>query len=155
MTIFIKPDIYNSQSEIDIKVVSRYDSNKSVLISHSIYDYMGDLIDVFDSIYKLDPGKNLISETIDFEKNFFVVSESPKLYKLKSKIVHKESINDQVSETFGFREFTIKNDKFYLNDKPLYLKAAFFEGLYPVKLSIPDSKEMIIKEIQLAKEAGI
>ena len=56
VNIFIKPDMYNSQSEIDIKVVSRYDSNKSVLISHSIYDNMGDLVNVFDSIYKLDPG---------------------------------------------------------------------------------------------------
>ena len=152
--IFIKPDMYNSLSEIDIKVINRNDSNKSVLISHSIYDNMGDLVNVFDSIYKLDPGKNLITETIDFENISLWSPESPKLYKLKSKIVHKESINDQVSETFGFREFTVKNDKFYLNDKPIYLKAAFFEGLYPVKLSIPDSKEMIIKEIQLAKEAG-
>ena len=61
---------------------------------------------------------------------------------------------DNVKETFGFREFTVKNNKFYLNDKPLYLKAAFFEGLYPVKLSYPDSKEMMIKEILLAKKAG-
>ena len=35
-----------------------------------------------------------------------------------------------------------------------YIKAAFFEGLYPTKLAIPDSKEMAIKEITLAKEAG-
>ena len=33
----------------------------------------------------------------------------------------------KVSEIFGFREFTVKNEKFYLNNKPIYLKAAFFE----------------------------
>ena len=33
-------------------------------------------------------------------------------------------------------------------------KATFFEGLYPVKLAYPDSREMAIREIQLAKDAG-
>ena len=54
-------------------------------------------------------------------------------------------ILDNVNEKFGLREFTVKDNKFFLNDKPLYLKAAFFEGLYPVKLSYPDSREMMIK----------
>ena len=52
------------------------------------------------------------------------------------------------------REFTIRDKKFHLNGKPLYLKATFFEGLYPVKLAYPDSREMAIREIRLAKEAG-
>ena len=54
-----------------------------------------------------------------------------------------------MNEKFGLREFTVKDNKFFLNDKPLYLKAAFFEGLYPVKLSYPDSREMMIKEFLL------
>ena len=45
--------------------------------------------------------------------------------------------------------------EFYLNGKPIYLKATFFEGLYPVKLAYPDSRDMAIREIQLAKEAGV
>ena len=88
--------------------------------------------------------------------------ESPNLYEFEIKlqkvnISNKDTIItelDRIKETFGFREFTVKNNKFYLNDKPLYLKAAFFEGLYPVKLSYPDSKEMMVKEILLAKDAG-
>ena len=85
--------------------------------------------------------------------------DSPNLYEFQIKL-QKANISkndtvyfelDNIKETFGFREFTVKNNKFYLNDKPLYLKAAF-EGLYPVKLSYPDSKEMMIKEILLAKD---
>jgi len=41
-----------------------------------------------------------------------------------------------------------------LNGEPIYLKATFFEGLYPTKLAYPDSREMAIREIQLAKDAG-
>jgi hypothetical protein len=36
----------------------------------------------------------------------------------------------------------------------MFLKATFFEGLYPVKLAYPDSREMAAREIRLAKEAG-
>ncbi len=88
--------------------------------------------------------------------------ENPNLYNLNINLF-KVNINsndttykilDNVNEKFGLREFTVKDNKFFLNDKPLYLKAAFFEGLYPVKLSYPDSREMMIKEILLAKNAG-
>ena len=75
----------------------------------------------------------------------------------KAEIVQNDTIYyklDEVNEKFGFREFTVKKNKFYLNNEPIYLKAVFFEGLYPVKLSYPDSKEMMIKEILMAKKAG-
>ena len=152
--IFIKSDMYNSKSDIDIKIINRNNSIKSALVSHKVFNNKGKLVNTVESNYKLDPGMNMITESIDFKKISLWSPESPNLYKLKSEIIQNELSNDKTSETFGFREFTIKNNKFYLNNKPIYLKAAFFEGLYPIKLSIPDSKEMIIKEIQLAKEAG-
>ena len=88
--------------------------------------------------------------------------EDPQLYLLEvylEKIIENEQglsyeQLDHVSEKFGFREFTVKNERFYLNGNPIYLKAAFFEGLYPIKLSFPDSDDMMIKEILLAKKAG-
>jgi hypothetical protein len=52
------------------------------------------------------------------------------------------------------RELTIRNNRFELNGDPVYIKAAFFEGLYPHKLALPDSLEMARREIRLAKEAG-
>jgi len=64
------------------------------------------------------------------------------------------AVSDRWSARFGMRELTIRNERFCLNGKPFYLKAAFFEGLYPVKLAYPDSREMAIREIRLAKEAG-
>ena len=119
---------------------------------------------VFEKAFELNNSNLKIKEFLDFKiKNHNNWSpEYPNLYDINVKLfkVTQESNDslieflDNVSERFGFREFTVKNNKFYLNGKPLYLKAAFFEGLYPVKLSYPDSKEMMVKEILLAKEAG-
>jgi hypothetical protein len=52
------------------------------------------------------------------------------------------------------REFTIRDKQFYLNGSPVYVRAAFFEGLYPTRIAYPDSRDMAAREIQLAKEAG-
>ena len=119
---------------------------------------------VFEKTFELKNSNLKIKELLDFKiKNHKNWSpDYPNLYDIDVKLfkVTQESNDslieflDNVSERFGFREFTVKNNKFYLNGKPLYLKAAFFEGLYPVKLSYPDSKEMMVKEILLAKEAG-
>ena len=119
---------------------------------------------VFEKTFELKNSNLKIKELLDFKiKNHKNWSpDYPNLYDINVKLfkVTQESNDslieflDNVSERFGFREFTVKNNKFYLNGKPLYLKAAFFEGLYPVKLSYPDSKEMMVKEILLAKEAG-
>ena len=62
--------------------------------------------------------------------------------------------DDQISVRFGLRELTIRNRRFELNGQPIYLKAAFFEGLYPTRLAFPDSEAMAKREIQLAKECG-
>ena len=118
----------------------------------------------FEEFLKLENSNlNVIKKVKNRIKNHKTWSpDSPFLYEFDIKLEKVNIIDndtvftelDNVKETFGFREFTVKNNKFYLNDKPLYLKAAFFEGLYPVKLSYPDSKEMMIKEILLAKKAG-
>lgn len=76
--------------------------------------------------------------------------KEPNLYSVTIEV--KDS--DEKTVRFGMREFTIRDNRFELNGEPIYLKAAFFEGLYPLKLAVPDSREMAIREIQLAKEAG-
>ena len=76
--------------------------------------------------------------------------DEPNLYTLTVKIAG----SDEQQVRFGMRELTIRNNRFELNGKPTYIKAAFFEGLYPHKLALPDSLEMARREIRLAKEAG-
>jgi hypothetical protein len=52
-------------------------------------------------------------------------------------------------------EFTIRDKSLCLNGKPLYLRATFFEGLCPVKLAYPDSREMAIRETSVGESGRI
>jgi beta-galactosidase len=102
----------------------------------------------------LKPGSNRQSWRLNIPDPVYWSPDHPHLYRAEVTITHDGAISDRWSARFGMREFTIRDKKFCLNGKPIYLKATFFEGLYPVKLAYPDSREMAIREIRLAKEAG-
>ena len=105
---------------------------------------------------KLDikPGQNKHSWKLKIPDAKYWSPDDPHLYDVDISITFENKVSDKWTARFGMREFTIDNKQFYLNGKPLYLKATFFEGLYPTKLAYPDSKEMAVREIKLAKEAG-
>ncbi len=107
-----------------------------------------------DKTLDLKPGSNSRSWTLPIPDAEYWSPDDPHLYRADVSVTFGGSISDRWNARFGMREFTIRDKKFYLNGKPLYLKATFFEGLYPVKLAYPDNREMAIREIQLAKDAG-
>lgn len=80
--------------------------------------------------------------------------DHPYLYQARVEVAYEGELSDSWEHKFGMREFTIQDQKFYFNGEPLYLKATFFEGVYPTRIAYPDTREMAIKEIKLAKEAG-
>jgi len=103
---------------------------------------------------EIHPGTIRQSWTVDMPDAVYWSPDNPHLYRADVTVSFGDTVSDRWSTRFGMREFTIRNNRFYLNGEPLYLKATFFEGLYPTKLAYPDSREMAIREIQLAKEAG-
>ncbi|MCU0914934.1 MAG: hypothetical protein MUC88_10270, partial [Planctomycetes bacterium] len=102
----------------------------------------------------LKPGSNRHDWHLKIPDATYWSPDNPHLYRAEVSVTCGASVSDRWSARFGMREFTIHDNRFYLNGKPLYLKATFFEGLYPVKLAYPDSREMAVREIRLAKEAG-
>ena len=165
---------YTGQTHINDVFITGNFRNGDIEIINEINNGIGDglyklIFDInkkqsFEELFTLEnTNLKVIKKIKNTVKNHQIWSpDSPNLYEFEIKLQKVNISNkdtsiidlDIIKETFGFREFTVKNNKFYLNDKPLYLKAAFFEGLYPVKLSYPDSKEMMVKEILLAKDAG-
>ena len=119
-----------------------------------VNDAAGNNVGVFEKNMDLDPGKNSLKTSVDIPNQKLWSPQSPHLYSIDILLTNGKETTDNWTHRFGMRKFTIQNNQFYLNNEPLYLKATFFEGLYPVGLAYPDSKEMAIREIQLAKDAG-
>jgi beta-galactosidase len=152
--VFIEPKISNNTAVFNIEIQNTKTSIDKTELMVRVLSNSGK--EITTKVEELDvlPGNNNIQWKINIPNAEYWSGDNPYLYKAEIKINTDGIITDQWESKFGMREFTIKEDAFCLNGKPLYLKAAFFEGLYPTKLAYPDSREMAIKEIQLAKDAG-
>ena len=102
----------------------------------------------------LDPGSTEQSWTLKIPDAKYWSPDDPHLYRAEVTVHADKRLSDRWTTRFGLREFTVRDDRFYLNNEPIYLKATFFEGVYPNKLAYPDSREMAAREIRLAKKAG-
>ena len=80
--------------------------------------------------------------------------DSPHLYTARVVIGAKDKMLDEHNVRFGMREFTVRDGRFHLNGKPLFVKGAFWEGQYPSTLAHPKNAEIVRKEIEMAKAAG-
>jgi len=74
----------------------------------------------------------------------------PNLYKVIVKLG-----NDIYEDKFGFREFTNRDGKFYLNGRPVYMISALDQNFYPETIYKSPSKEYIRDEMEKAIELGI
>ncbi|MFQ6098680.1 MAG: glycoside hydrolase family 2 protein, partial [Armatimonadota bacterium] len=79
--------------------------------------------------------------------------EEPCLYVLHAS-VESDGHRDEGKVVFGLRSFTFKDDSFLLNGRPCFVKGGFHEGLYPVGLPRPPSREFVVDELRKAKATG-
>jgi len=98
----------------------------------------------------LSNGPNAFTWQLPIPEARYWCMQDPHLHTVRVEVAGQ----DETSVRFGMRELTIRNDRFELNGEAVTIKAAFFEGLYPTRLALPDSEDMARRELQLAREAG-
>jgi hypothetical protein len=79
--------------------------------------------------------------------------DAPRLYTLVARIESDKP--DEIRETFGFRQILSREGKFFLNDQPIYLRAALDQDYYPGEIYTPPSLEYIEDEFRKAKAMGL
>ena len=152
--VFLKPDIHTNSATIELEIENTETGIQDSEVSLKILSDQGDIVASEKGKIEVQPGKNRVEYTLEIPDAEYWSMSNPYLYKAEIEVTTGGEASDEWGHKFGMREFSAEDKKFTLNGKPMYLKACFFEGLYPVKLAYPDSREMAIKEIVLAKEAG-
>lgn len=80
--------------------------------------------------------------------------ENPALYCLEASIQVEGELVDKQVVRFGMREFTVKDNRFHLNHRPIFIKGVLLQPDYPCTLAYPENEDMARYEIESAKEAG-
>jgi beta-galactosidase len=154
--VFIEPRIADDTASLHFELVHSGEESvcSDVAIALRLEEQLGVVVAATRETLRLHPGVNQFSRQIAIPGAKYWSPSSPHLYRTDVTVTNGTEISDQWTERFGLREFTIRDGRFHLNGQPLYLKATFFEGLYPRRLAYPDSRAMVRREIQLAKDAG-
>ena len=154
--VFIEPKIADDTTTFHLRLrhVGKRNVSAQVAIAVRAVNEPGTIVTKTVRNIELKPGLCKESWTLNIPDAVYWSPDHPHLYRADVTLKYDDHLSDHWNARFGLREFTIRDKQWYLNGKPFFLKATFFEGLYPLKLAYPDSREMAIREIQLAKEAG-
>ncbi len=150
--VFVEPDIHTNTATIHVTLQNSGTKIQEINAGFNISLKKSPGVKVISKNQKVSvaPGETKLSITLPVKNARYWSPDSPDLYVLDLNIGNA----DRKKTTFGMREFTLKNDDFYLNGKKLYMKTGFWEGLYPNTLAFPENEEIIRKEFALAKEIG-
>ena len=103
---------------------------------------------VFEKRFEIDSKIISVEGKIDNPQLWDV--GKPNLYRIIAQLG-----KDIYEDKFGFREFTKKNGKFYLNGRPFYMISALDQNFYPETIYKSPSEDYIRDEMKKAIELGI
>jgi beta-galactosidase/beta-glucuronidase len=120
--------------------------------------------DVFEVVVSSPDGKKIASASAPAADGFplFVEipdprawsPEDPYLYDIELIFNSGSSTTDQVKSYAGLRKFHIEGNKFYLNDKPIFLRMVLDQGFYPDGIWTAPTDEALKNDIVLSMAAG-
>jgi len=80
--------------------------------------------------------------------------ESPRLYLADIVLLDQDRPVHGWIERFGVRKFEVRGDRFFLNDKPFFVRGYGDDFVYPLTLVSPASREEHLGHLKLARQAG-
>jgi hypothetical protein len=148
--VFAEPDVQSGSAVVHATVVNAADRDEKAVLQLGL----SGTADTVPHELTLRPGKSFVRFDFPIPNAQLWAPDHPHLYTLAARLVVSGRVADAVDQRFGMREFTIRDKRYYLNGKPIYIKAGFWEGLYPGTLAFPANADIVRREIRLAKEAG-
>lgn len=80
--------------------------------------------------------------------------DDPHLYDLRLELLEGEQVVDSVKSYAGLRKFHIEDNKFFLNNEPIFLRFVLDQGFYPDGIWTAPSDVELKKDIERSKAVG-
>ena len=80
--------------------------------------------------------------------------ESPSLYHAELTLFDGDTPVHDWTERFGVRKIEVRGDRFFLNNRPFFVRGFGDDSVYPLTLVSPASKEEHLRHLRLARAAG-
>jgi len=154
--VFIEPNIQDSTATIHVITQNSTDKTETVKTDFCISPNTDNtmILSQEEMTYKVQPGSTKETLRLVISDPHYWSPDHPFLYNVKVVLTLNGKIDDVYEVRFGMRQFTVKDNDYYLNGKKVYIKSGFWEGLYPHILAYPPDEDFVRKEIRLAKQVG-
>jgi len=153
--VFVAADPKTGKVSAGVEIARRADGPSSVALELKVTKEQpgGDSRKILASLEKrlvLEPGANRIKAELEVANPAAWSPDSPNLYKLTA----RAGDFSRKSVVFGFRSFEIKNGRFYLNGRPIFVRGVVYQPYFPRTLAYPPSKGFTRREVSMMKQAG-
>ncbi|HEX7195912.1 MAG TPA: glycoside hydrolase family 2 TIM barrel-domain containing protein [Candidatus Limnocylindria bacterium] len=81
--------------------------------------------------------------------------DTPNLYRLISRLRVDGEPVDEIETRFGFREVRTDEGRVVLNGRPVLLRGALDQDLYAGTISTPPGRQLLDRQLELAREMGL
>ncbi len=107
---------------------------------------------VLSSARSASPGGVPVSLSVDNPRPW--CPADPYLYQLRLELLAGDRVLDQVHSYAGLRKFHIEGNRFYLNDKPIFLRFVLDQGFYPDGIWTAPSDAELKADVERSMAAG-
>jgi hypothetical protein len=80
---------------------------------------------------------------------------TPALYRLVALLRVDGVVVDEIESRFGFRDIRTEEGRIVLNGRPILLRGALDQDLYAGTISTPPGRELLDRQLRLAREMGL
>lgn len=153
-SVNIDPDLRSERAKVEVNVQNALDESRQVNLYLRVIDPYGGLAREQRSRISVPPGVSCFSYILPLPRPVPWSFDHPDLYRLEVQLADEEGNGDFYTTHFGMRDFTSQDGQFFLNGESVFIRGVLLQPNYPVTLIAHPNREMMVREITLAKEAG-
>jgi hypothetical protein len=153
-SLTVDPDLRREKAQLEIAVHNRQAQCRQISIQIRVTDPRGALVFEQEGMVPAPPGVAHFTYTLHLPRPLAWSCEQPNLYRVEILARDEDGEEDHQAATFGMRDFTVHDGQFFLNGEPIFIRGILLQPNFPVNLITHPDREMMVREITLAKEAG-
>ncbi|MDI7274733.1 MAG: glycoside hydrolase family 2 TIM barrel-domain containing protein, partial [Anaerolineae bacterium] len=153
-SIAIEPDLERESVQIEVTVGNAGVQARTIELHLTVSRPDGALAAEERSRLAVPPGAPVLSYRLPLPRPMRWDCENPNLYRVGVALADGREQVDSHAASFGMRDFSVRDGQFFLNGEPIYLRGVLLQPNYPITLIAPHTREIMVRELTLIKEAG-
>jgi beta-galactosidase len=149
------PELASSAVRVHARVMGKHRIDQDMTVRFSVIASGGKkAIAVLDKQLPRGSDSAEIEASIPVKDAKLWSPESPYLYRVRVQLLSGAQVVDSVVDRFGMRDIRIEGKHILLNGKRIFLRGYGTDGIYPLTISPPASKEFYLHELGAARSYG-